>query len=212
MLLDSLWKYSEETFERSEPFEPVLKMIREFPSADDEYKECISRGEMYAFCKSLRIFGLTNESKARNILKWNSPDTWKSEYQGFFTDVWSFAEDVFGFQYLFDHKGVVQLNIETGELQFLCKTFSEWMRLILKETKFYTGYPIAKKWNKAHPDEIISGQYHLCPVVPFICKGSYEIDNLFLMKAQENLQVKAQIAQQIKNVPDGTKIKITFTD
>ena len=212
MILDSLWKYSEETFELSEPFEPVLKLIHDFPSVDDEYKECLSRGEMYAFSKSLRIFGLTNDSEARNILKWNNPDTWKSWYKGFFTDVWSFAEDVFGFQYLFDRNGVVQLNIETGELQSLCKTFSEWIHLILKETKFYTGYPIAERWNETHPDEIITGKLHLCPIIPFVCGGNYDMENLFLLDALKCLSLKADIARQIKDLPDGTQIKFNFVD
>jgi len=83
----------------------------------------------------------------------------------------AFAEDVFGNQFLFNHSGVVWLEVETGKLRGLCNTFSEWMALIVRDIDFYTGAWLARAWEKSHPDEPLTGMYHLAPLTLFVCGG-----------------------------------------
>jgi hypothetical protein len=210
MKIDQLWNNSEEQFERSGDIKDILRVVGDYPSYDEEYAECLSRGGIHLFSKALRIFGLTNHKDARNILRWNNPDIWKSGYALFFKDVWAFAEDVFGFQYLFYKEGVGQLDIETGKINLLCKTFKDWIALVMENRNYYSGFSVAQEWGKVHADEPLTGAYHLSPVTLFVCNGGYEIDNFFRIEAEQNLCVKAQIARQLKDVPDGTQIKFKF--
>jgi hypothetical protein len=209
-LLDNLWNKSEEKFSRLDGIDSVYKTVHDFSGVDDHYRECLNRGGVHVFSKALRIFGLTSDERAQNIVKWNNPNSWKKEYKTFFADAWAFAEDVFGCQYLFDSKGVIRLDIETGELTSLCAKFTEWIALILDEPNFYSGASIAKQWSDVHPEEPLTGKYHLSPITPFVCGGTYDLDNFFRVNSVENLQFKANFANQIKDLPDGSQIKFSF--
>lgn len=212
LLLDKLWSEADTVFKSSESIEKVLSEISKFDAVDAAYKEVLNRGGIHVFSRSLRIFGLTNSKDAKNISWWNESKTWKSEYRDFFTDVWAFAEDVFGNQFLFDNSGVVWLELETGKLKWLTHTFTEWISLINKKTNYYTGASVSEAWQKAHPDEPLTGMYHLCPVTLFVCGGEYEIGNLFRFDAKDHMSIKAKIARQIKDLPNGSKIEIAFED
>ena len=210
MVIDEIWNLCDESFSRSGDVEAVVNVIKEYPAFDAEYAECLNRGGVHVFSNALRIFGLTNHKEAQNILRWNSPDTWKKGYASFFAGVWAFAEDVFGYQFLFSQNGIVQLDIETGELKEVCTSFGQWAKTVLDNVDYYTGCSVAEKWNEEKPKEILTGKYHLCPATLFVCGGRYELDNLFRMDSIHHLHVKSQIAEQIKNLPDGTEIEISF--
>ena len=128
----------------------------------------------------------------------------------FFADIWAFAEDVFGYQFLFNKDGVGRLDIETGEIRHLCNSFADWISLVLEDPDFYSGMSVAKEWEISRPDEPVTGKHHLCPVTLFVCGGKYQIDNLFRIESVSHLKVKAQIAEQIRDLPDGTPIEFTF--
>jgi hypothetical protein len=212
MLFDKLIEYSNEIFESSIKKEAseIKPSYSDFPAADYVYEEVIKMGGIHAFSKSLRIFGFTSDKHAKNIIWWNKDSTWKYEYKKFFRNAWAFAEDIFGNQFLFDQSGVAWLNSESGETQHLCKTFSEWIEMLFANINFYTGMSIKQDWEKANPDQELTGQYLLCPTIPFILGGEYKIDNLFRIEGQKCMLLKAKIAQQIRNLPDGTKITINF--
>jgi hypothetical protein len=212
MFVDDLWKNADAVFESKGDCELALPLVTKFAGADVAYEQVLERGGIHAFSKALRLFGLTEHENAKNILWWNEPSTWKAEYHDFFTDAWAFAEDVFGNQFMFDHSGVVWLELETGRLRWLCRTFSEWVALVLKETDFYTGARFAQAWEEAHPDESLTGMYHLAPLTLFVCGGQYDIENLWRCAAHGHMAMNASIARQIKHLPNGTKIEITFED
>lgn len=190
--------------------ENIIKLLQDYPAADEEYVNYLKIGGLHVFSKSLRIFGLTNDKNALNVLYWNNPDTWKKEYNGFFHDIWSFAEDVFGYQYAFGRTGVLHIDIETGKTKEICRTFSEWIEVILHDIDYYTGFSVAQLWEKEKINEPLSGIYHLCPITPFVCGGKYEIDNLFRCEARKHLRIMSQLAKQIRDLPDGTQITIDF--
>lgn len=210
MKLDNLWDISDRVFKNIANEKDVIDLIRDYPSFDDEYAECLNRGGAHVFSGALRIFGLTDDIDAQNILKWNNPETWKKEYKSFFNDIWVFAEDIFGYQFLFNKNGIGRLDIETGEIEILCKTFTSWISIILDKPDYYSGSSVAAKWARTFPKERLTGRYHLCPITLFVCGGKYEIDNLFRIESIKNMKIKAQIAEQIKDLPDGTPIEFSF--
>jgi len=212
MLIDELLHNADVTFDYTSELELALSTIEKYPGVDDVYRKVLSKGGFHAFSRSLRVFGLTQHNDAKNILWWNEPTTWKFEYRDFLKEVWSFAEDVFGNQFLFDLNGLFWLNNETGELTYLCDTFSQWLSIIKKDILYYTGAKFALDWHKIHPDEILTGKFYLCPIIPFVCGGDYDVKNLFRYDALKCLSLKADFARQIKNLPNGTQIKFTFVD
>ena len=212
MLLDKLLKSSDQVFKSTVSIDlpKALDSFSKFPAVDTEYENIIKIGGIHVFYRALRIFGFTSDQKAKNIFWWNKTSTWKRKYKKLLANTWAFAEDVFGNQFLFDSTGIVWLNSESGELKCMCKTFTEWIEIILDDIDFYTGRSIARSWEKKHPDQELTGQYLLCPVVPFICGGEYIISNLFRCDAQKCMLLKAEISRQIRGLPDGTKISINF--
>jgi len=209
MLLDDILKHADEIFERVQHLDYELP-LRIFPGADKTYQRLLKIGGIHAFSRALRIFGLTKNSNAKNIIWWNEPRVWKLKCRGFFLDAWSFAEDVFGNQFMFNKDAVVWLQLETGELQYICGSFKEWLSVINTDINFYTGASIARAWDKTHTNEKITGMYHLCPLKLFVCGGSYTIDNMFRYSVFEHMSLKAKIAQQIRNSPDGAQIELSF--
>jgi hypothetical protein len=212
MVVDKFWKNARDVFDRKQSLERVWELVGKFPGVDTAYGVVLERGGIHVFSRALRVFGLTEDPRAKSLLWWNEPATWKSEYRDFFSDSWAFAEDVFGNQFMFDDKQVVWLQVETGELKPICATFTEWIQLVLGDAEFYTGARIAQAWEQAHPDEPLTGMYHLCPVKLFVCGGEYDLQNLFRLPAEHNMVLKADIARQIKNVPNGTEIEFRFED
>lgn len=53
---------------------------------------------------------------------------------------------------------------------------------------------------------------HLCPVYPFIVKADPPLKELYRVKSTEDMLYKGNFAYQIKDVPDGTPIKIRVTE
>lgn len=212
MQVNDILRIADKIYDRKYEATNILSIIKNYPAADKAYEEVLNIGGIHVFCRSLRIFGLSEHDEALNIQLWNDKSTWKDGYRVFFTEAWSFAEDVFGNQYLFNKNGVEWLDIETGKLTYLCKTFSDWLQMIEEETDYYTGSSISNCWNQTHPEEAITGEYHLCPIKLFVCGGEYEIDNLFRTEAKEHMEMMASIANQIKDLPDGTPIEFTFDD
>jgi hypothetical protein len=210
MKLNKLLKHCDQIFERDSDILLVSRKISYFSGVDFLYREVLDIGGIHAYSRALRVFGLTNCSEAKNIIWWNEPETWKAEYKGFFDNIWAFAEDIFGNQFVFYKNGIGWLEVETGAIRPICKTFSEWIGILLKDVNYYTGSSLAESWQKSHHTEPLNGMYHLCPIKPFVCGGKYDINNVFRCDAKENLSLKAEIAQQIHKLPEGTEIRINL--
>jgi hypothetical protein len=48
--------------------------------------------------------------------------------------------------------------------------------------------------------------------MPFVTGGSFAIDNLALIDAAQGMRSRANLAVQIKDLPDGTKIQFEVVD
>ncbi len=46
----------------------------------------------------------------------------------------------------------------------------------------------------------------LLPKVPFILGGKFTVDNLYLLDSITGMKLRGDLARQIKNSPDGTKV------
>ena len=49
---------------------------------------------------------------------------------------------------------------------------------------------------------------HLAPSVPFVLEGEYDPNNLYLLSAVSDLRWRAQLATQIRDLPDGAELRL----
>jgi len=186
------------------------KMNDEYNGLPNELlKFLIKSNGLLAFESALLIRPLVQADGIYDVFEWNHPELWKS----FFADdqilaTLFFAEDAFGCQYgYFDNK-IVQFDPETGCLDFLCESFDMWCNLMMSEYEQYTGYALIHEWQLCNG--AIKPEHRLCPVLPFVLGGEYRIDNLYSVHSVQGMKHRANIALQIRDLPDGTNIKFAI--
>lgn len=207
-----LCQLADEVFPRTACVNDIAGKCRCFAGADAAYQELLEVGALHLYAGSLRVFGRCKGHQTKDINWWNDPQTWKSLYGNEVVDTWAFAEDILGNQFVFTKDGIGWLDIETGQIRSLCEKFSDWIGLVHSDPDYYTGRNLALEWYAQHGRLSINGLSHLCAITLFACGGPYSTDNLFVMDSLRHIHLKADIARQIRHLPDGTKIEIKFTD
>lgn len=166
----------------------------------------------YAFESALHVFPFVMENWFENqdLVRWNLPSTWQHMY-GETPSLFAFAEDIFGYQFSSYKDRIVRFDPETGDVEDLCATVEEWAALICQDFNVQTGYPIAHRWQAAK-GRIQPGN-RLVPIYPFVSsQGTYELSNLYEVNAVKGMLSRADLARQIKNVADGSKVKLVPTN
>lgn len=167
---------------------------------------CEKRNGFYAFESALHVFPIGNCDQM-TFCRWNANETWRYAYGGGADELEFFAEDVFGDQFGMSDDGVVLFRSETGETTHVGGTLEDWACSILADYEFLTGYPFAHEWQERF-GPLLPGQ-RLAPKVPFVFGGAYEIGNFYVADAVKAMLFKADIYRQIKDMPDGTRARLT---
>ena len=165
-----------------------------------------ARNGFFAFGAALHVFPCESTDFSRGLVEWNEPGLWKHEYQSFVDPGLCFAEDIFGNQFSIKDGSVHHFEVETGALTSIASSLEEWAALILSDDQLWTGWPVAQRW--AEHDGPVRLHKRLHPATPFVCGGSYEVDNLRPIDAAEMMAKWGSFARQIHGLPDGAQIKI----
>lgn len=164
----------------------------------------------YSFEGALHVLPSSSALGEYGLVMWNSRNLWRDSYQGLADRSFFFAEDIFGSQFCL-HDGVVMLfDPETGERAFVASNVDEWAQRVLDDYNLLTGYSLAHEWQVQH-GPIPVGQ-RLVPKVPFVLGGVFSIENLFLLEAAKAMRSRANLAVQIKGLPDGSEIEFLLDD
>lgn len=164
----------------------------------NELKEILEvKNGFYAFEGALHFFS-SKEHKNYNI--------WKKSYKGLADDIFCFGEDAFGNQFSIKDDSIYFFDAETAETEFIANNFEEWAKLILDNYNFHTAFPLMHKWQIKNG--IVPLNSRLVPKKPFVMGGKYDIDNLYDLDSIKSMQLRGKIAYQIKNLPDGSTVKI----
>jgi hypothetical protein len=115
-----------------------------------------------------------------------------------------FAEDVLGAQFCVLDGAVMSFDPETGDKSFIAPSVLAWARRILHEGDVLTGYPLAHEWQTRNGP--IKPRARLIPKTPFVLGGDFTIENLFLLEAAQAMRSRANLAIQIRDLPDGTNV------
>src|SRR5436190_13694815 len=145
----------------------------------------------FCFESALRFFPSVTVESSWGLTEWNLHDLWKADYRGLADNVFCFAEESFGRQFvIFDGK-IGVFEVETGDLKVVALSLQEWASKILLDYNQMTGYGLAREWQRnygrLHP------RHRLMAKKPFVLGGEYSLanlvslDSLLIMKSLGNL-------------------------
>lgn len=135
----------------------------------------------------------------------------EGEYADYFKGYYAFGQDLFGNQFVFHQqtRQVFFFKCETGRKELLAEGFNEWLAIFESDKDYFSGEPLAAEWKEK---KALGEGFRLCPRLPFIMGGEYEINNLIPSPFPKYIQYYAELAKQIANVEDGVKVKLTLPD
>jgi len=165
-----------------------------------------SKDGFYAFESSLHVFPCCSENAAVSLVTWNAEGSWRSEYADMAAGLIFFGEDIFGDQFCFKDRRIHVFHSETGEVEFMAEDLETWAQVILDGYPFWTGYPLAHDWQALHGP--LKRGHRLSPKIPFVMGGDYKVDFLYSIPSIEAMRFRASMAMQIRNLPDGSKVKL----
>jgi hypothetical protein len=159
----------------------------------------------YAFESSLHVFQSgSSDNQIITLETWNSEELWRNKYEEFAQDCLFFAEDIFGGQFCIKNNNICSFDPETGELEIIADSLENWAKCILEDYDFFTGFSLAHDWQKKYG--LIPPNTKLIPKIPFVFGGEFNLDNLYLLDSVKAMKLRANLAKQILNCPDGTQI------
>ncbi|WP_208457844.1 NucA/NucB deoxyribonuclease domain-containing protein [Burkholderia sp. BCC0405] len=157
----------------------------------------------YAFESALHVLPSHSIGDEIGVVEWNAPDLWVGAYQDLAEGAVFFAEDIFGGQFCIRADGVYSFDPETANFEHLAHDLEGWAKLILEDCEYITGYPLAHEWQKS--EGMLTLGARLVPKIPFVTGGNFSVDNLYAANAVEAMRIRANLAIQIKGLPDGEK-------
>lgn len=161
----------------------------------------------YAYESSLHVFPSGECPQGEyDLLDWNAPSLWKDAYEQDLRSMLCFAENTFGEQFCISADRVGKFDPETGSVKAFAQTLDEWASIIIKNPDFHLGYSLTHAWQQKN-GPLPTGK-RLIPARPFVLGGDFAVANLHAMDAVEGIRSRGAVANQIKNLPDGTSIKL----
>lgn len=206
--LDKLLSIASSSLSEREPqlSGPIRNMAG--ASAEQLLNVLRQRNGFYAFEGALHVFPSGSSQSEMGISDWNHADLWRSSYNGLADNVVFFAEDIFGGQFCIKDGSIYIFDPETGSLEYLAADVESWAEKVMHDYEVLTGYPLAHQWQKRNGP--VRAGMRLLPKVPFVMGGDFSLDNLYVADAVEGMRLRADIADKIKNLPDGTQVKFSL--
>jgi len=176
------------------------------------YREMLrQRNGFFCYHRSLHFFGACRAPRYHSLLQWNDPEGWRKEYRSLAENLIFFAEDVFGYQFALRDKKIVRFDFESGVCKPMARSFRKWFQLLEKRIDEHSGWPVAVHWEEIQ-GQSIPFESHLSVYPPFIAGGEYDAEHLKPIDRFQHMGFSGHLAWQIKDLPDGTQIEISFED
>src|SRR5215813_7699639 len=165
-----------------------------------------NKNGFYAFESALHVLPGGCRGSCVDIEEWNLDDSWRKEFGDQTKGSLFFAEDIFGVQFAVCNQEIRKFDPEIGEFDAFAPTIEEWAAKILEDYNYETGYQFAHDWQLQN-GPLTAGK-RLLPKIPFVLGGAYEVENLYAADALKGMMFRADIWRQIRDLPDGTQIKL----
>ena len=175
---------------------------------DPMYSEMLlSNKTGFYFNKGLHIYGLSESFDYDNLHCINS--FLQKEYEILFNNLYAFACDVFGNQFVFKEQKVYYFEIETSEVSLLADNFKMWLEKVVNDCDYYFSPELVHEWQTNNRS--LFYEERLTPKIPFILGGEYTISNLYALDFFKAISFSASIAKQVVNLPEGTDFEIIIS-
>lgn len=163
----------------------------------------------FCFESSLHFFPASEGASGIPALqKWNEMHTWKFKYKDeLLSRAFCFAEDVFGQQFVEKDDHVMSFDPETGEFEIIASSIDDFVRAVLNDYNVLTGYSLGHEWQAIYGR--LKPSQRLVPKIPFVAGGEFIVSNLYSMDRIESMKMRGELACQIRNLPDGAKIRFS---
>ena len=183
------------------------EFLQAYDLGSELFRMLEQKNGFYAFEFALHAFPITSNPDT-GIEGWNAGPLWRNGYQDLAEGLLFFAEDIFQDQFCLSKrvKGVLRFHAETGQTAFMADSVETWARVILSDYKKETGWPFVHEW-QAKNGPLPLGR-RLMPKTPFFMGGEYKIENLWSGNPLEGMRVKADLAIQTRERPEGEKLKL----
>ena len=161
----------------------------------------------FFYGKSLQMYAFSSLYTFNDIENINS--LLKGEYGIVMNGLVSFAQDLFGNQFCFNKNdaSIIFFNAETGERESVASSYIDWINVLDDELEYFTGVNVLRTWLS---DNLFKFDQRLCPKIPFIMGGEFKVNNLYAGTFPEYIKANSNIAKQVYNLPDGTKVKLNI--
>jgi len=92
----------------------------------------------------------------------------------------------------------------------MAESLESWAAEILGDYKFRTGYPLAHDWQLRNG--VIADGTRLVPKRPFVLGGDFSVDNLYVLDSVRGMRLRADLAAQLRDLPDGATVNYRVVD
>lgn len=164
----------------------------------------------YAFESALHVLSDSSTIREQGLLEWNSDELWRRNYDRMCDGALFFAEDVFGTQFCLRSGSVCTFDPETGSFEAMAENLENWATKILDDYDLWTGHRLARDWQSIHGPIPIG--FRLLPLTPFVLGGEFVVENLHAVESVKGMKLRASIAVQIRDLPDGAKVTLQVVD
>jgi hypothetical protein len=186
----------------------ALQYLRKWGACGRDLAQLLEqKNGFYAYESSLLVRPLEHAVAPLGLVEWNSERLWKDKYAEDLPKVLFFAEDIFGCQFCFRRDSIIcTFDPETGAIEEMTSSLTDWAKEILAEYDFRTGYPLAHAWQMENSP--LPRGIRLLPKRPFVLGGKFEVENLYSLNEVEGMLFRSSISNQIRNLPEGSQVVI----
>jgi hypothetical protein len=186
-------------------------MFREYTLGLELFHMLQQKNGFYAFEYALHVFPLTADPEG-GVEGWNAEALWRNGYEDLAEGLLFFAEDILQDQFCLSKKrtAVYRFHAETGETSFIAASIEGWAGAILSDYRTQTCWPLVHEWQEKN-GRLPLGK-RLMPKTPFFLGGEYKLENLWAGNPLEGMRLKAGIAMQTRNLPEGAKVRLKIAE
>ncbi|MFE9253185.1 SMI1/KNR4 family protein [Streptomyces sp. NPDC007088] len=161
----------------------------------------------FAFDAGVQVFRAGEEGLGPDLLEWNGEESWKPAYGGLADGFFCFGQDILGTQFaIVGGTTVVAVDPETAQAAAIGPSLEDWSAWLLADPAVHATANLAYAWQERNGP--LEADQRLLPLRFFVTGGGYDFDNLVARDAAQAMRIRGPVAQQVRDLPDGARIRL----
>ena len=167
----------------------------------------------YFYGRALHIFGACARPDWHSLAAWNGLSLWRDAYGKMAEGLVFFAEDAFGDQYAYTGHGgeVVAFEAELGRVATAAPHFRAWLEAILDAPEAVLPVDVVQR--EAQDGRRFAPGFQLFAYPPLCTREAHEEGvTIGHVDAIEAMRFRGSLAQQLSQMPQGSRVKIEIPE